>query len=1239
MAIKRKIRKFFRDPKLFFSDMLIKHRKKLDKLKPIKKYNGQNQFTVVSAVYGVEKYLDDYFKSLVNQRLDFKKHIHLILVDDGSLDNSAEVIKKWQKKYPNNITYLYKENGGQASARNLGLEHVKTEWVTFIDPDDFVDRDYFYSIDHFLEKTIDKISFISCKLVFYLEDIDTYKDSHPLAFQFKTQKIKNCNDLDDYIQMSSSSAIFNYSIIKNNSLLFNDRIKPTFEDASFVSHYLFYANSYGKTAFLSSPLYFYRKREDASSTLDNSWQSNKKYKDVFVYGYIPLLEFYKNNYGLIPKHIQRQVLYDLVWYLKYLVNHDERIDFLSEEDQKFFYNNFILVISYIDMSVIMNFNLAGIWFYYKVLLLNLKKEIDYNQIVYIERITPNKKELLLSLIGSDDELVEFKIGGKKILPHAQKRIEQTFVNNVIGYVYYYWIPIERLSNKDSLEVLKNEINCSLSLKGVMKKSYPFSELFKLLDISKVNDKCWVFMDRCNKADDNAEHLYRYIKNINKELELYFVLEKSSEDWSRLEYEGFNLIEFDSVEHKKVLERASKIISSHAEWYVNNYLPNNKMLNKNFIFLQHGITQNDLSNWLNIKKNIDLLVTSTFKEFDAISNNSSPYMFTEREVKLVGFPRHDFLWENKKNDRNKVILIMPTWRKNLVLDDGAINREEGFVSSSYYKNWNAFLSSYELQNIIKDGYKIIFAPHINMRSYLDLFDIPTNIQVWDQEIHPSLQPLFLESDFLITDYSSVAFEMAYINKPTIYFQFDEAEIYSGEHTFKRGYFDYSKDGFGPKVNNLNDLLNTLIVICKNEGDFDPIYRSRISSTFAYQDNRNCERVYKAILDIDTSYFKKWDENKLSFYMDNVEGENKLPYAEYLLKIGGLKNKVKSYILLLEIYYNLKDFAKLRSLLDKNSNLNLDYSCRFEGLLAYLKDDLSVSFDYFQRINDKTYLDLFYLLKISSLLRRDDWFEQYCDPFVVASVDKDLAIKIIIALKNYISGSEIKSFFIIDEIIKNERYNSLKIELIAAKFALGLKLFDLANIYLVEYEKRVQDDPECRIEIARLAYYRKNYKKVIHQLNLAFNKQWVFFSEESLAEYYESLYYLNKNKFINFLGVGEVSFSNLNRLVALFFKNEDWLLILQYEKMIKSLDINDILFSDTALSLFYAYIELDQLPEALEFGLSIKDEIKGKRKIKFLGKLSQIALLTNELDLAKSIFQDLQLLISPLEMDFFEKINLN
>ncbi|MBZ7990159.1 glycosyltransferase family 2 protein, partial [Campylobacter sp. RM12635] len=145
----KKVKKLFKDPELFFHDYNIKKRAKNNLI--IKKLGNSHipysTYTIVSAVYNVEKYLDDFFTSIINQSIGFEKSIQLIMVDDGSSDNSANIIKRYQKLYPNNITYIYKENGGQASARNLGLKYVKTPWVTFADPDDFLDKDYFKNID------------------------------------------------------------------------------------------------------------------------------------------------------------------------------------------------------------------------------------------------------------------------------------------------------------------------------------------------------------------------------------------------------------------------------------------------------------------------------------------------------------------------------------------------------------------------------------------------------------------------------------------------------------------------------------------------------------------------------------------------------------------------------------------------------------------------------------------------------------------------------------------------------------------------------------------------------------------------------------------------------------------------------------------------------------------------------------------------------------------------------------
>ncbi|EGC6736796.1 glycosyltransferase, partial [Campylobacter coli] len=208
-----------------------------------KKHKGFTQYAIISAVYNVEKYLDDYFNSIINQRLDFKKNIFMILVDDGSTDNSAQIIKKYQKKYPKNIVYLYKENGGQASARNLGLKYMQENdyqipWVTFTDPDDFLDRNYFYEVDKFLAThKANDICMIGCNVIFYYEKQKLYKDNHALNFKFKSGvQVKENYNLDSFIQLSAASCFMNIGYL--DKLLFDEKLKPNFEDAKFINEYL-----------------------------------------------------------------------------------------------------------------------------------------------------------------------------------------------------------------------------------------------------------------------------------------------------------------------------------------------------------------------------------------------------------------------------------------------------------------------------------------------------------------------------------------------------------------------------------------------------------------------------------------------------------------------------------------------------------------------------------------------------------------------------------------------------------------------------------------------------------------------------------------------------------------------------------------------------------------------------------------------------------------------------------------
>ncbi|MDR2419881.1 MAG: glycosyltransferase, partial [Puniceicoccales bacterium] len=105
------------------------------------------RYVVSTAAYNVGPYIGDYFRSIIWQSVDFKKSICLIITDDASTDNTAAIIKKWQRRYPKNIIYLkHAENQGVSVTRNTGLkyalENIEADFITFIDPDDFVNRNY-----------------------------------------------------------------------------------------------------------------------------------------------------------------------------------------------------------------------------------------------------------------------------------------------------------------------------------------------------------------------------------------------------------------------------------------------------------------------------------------------------------------------------------------------------------------------------------------------------------------------------------------------------------------------------------------------------------------------------------------------------------------------------------------------------------------------------------------------------------------------------------------------------------------------------------------------------------------------------------------------------------------------------------------------------------------------------------------------------------------------------------------
>ena len=97
------------------------------------------KLSIVVAVYNLEKYLPKCLESLVNQTL---QNIEILCVDDGSTDSAPKIIDEYARKYPEKVKAYHKENGGEFTTRNFGLERASGEYVTFVDTDDYVELNW-----------------------------------------------------------------------------------------------------------------------------------------------------------------------------------------------------------------------------------------------------------------------------------------------------------------------------------------------------------------------------------------------------------------------------------------------------------------------------------------------------------------------------------------------------------------------------------------------------------------------------------------------------------------------------------------------------------------------------------------------------------------------------------------------------------------------------------------------------------------------------------------------------------------------------------------------------------------------------------------------------------------------------------------------------------------------------------------------------------------------------------------
>ena len=167
-------------------------------------------------------------------------------------------------------------------------------------------------------------------------------------------------------------------------------------------------------------------------------------------------------------------------------------------------------------------------------------------------------------------------------------------------------------------------------------------------------------------------------------------------------------------------------------------------------------------------------------------------------------------------------------------------EKYITSSKYFNTINSLINSKELIEIAKKyDYEIVFKPHPMVYEYINLFDTNDYIKIDNESTY---QSLFRDSNLLITDYSSIAFDFSYMKKPVIYYQHDD------DYNFEEGYFKYRTMGFGEVIENEDELINLIRDYLENDCQMQDKYAERVDTFYKYNDKNNCKRVYDAILNL-------------------------------------------------------------------------------------------------------------------------------------------------------------------------------------------------------------------------------------------------------------------------------------------------------------------------------------------------------------------------------------------------------
>ncbi len=371
---------------------------------------------------------------------------------------------------------------------------------------------------------------------------------------------------------------------------------------------------------------------------------------------------------------------------------------------------------------------------------------------------------------------------------------------------------------------------------------------------------WLFWDKIYKAGDSAEYMFKYAQAKEDGIKCYYLADENCEDYARLVNEGYKPVKRRSIMHRYAFLYADMIIVSNSTVYafndfgtVNSALIRD-LMNFHVCCVQHGMSIQKIAVAQNrLRDNTRLYFCASKYEVENLSKPIYGYGGHDA-LKLTGVPRYDGL----VNDDKKQILITPTWRMQAAVP---VTKNEGvardynplFKRTDYYRIYNSLINDHRLIGAAKRcGYKLLYVLHPIVSPQIDDFDKNDAVEIIPSVAtkgHPGVnyEKVLKESSLMVTDYSGVQFDFAYMKKPVVYLHHKDIPKH-----YEEGSFFYDTMGFGEICTDNEELVNALIDYMEEGCKIKPEYKARVEDFFAFSDRKNCERIYRVMKDYQEKY---------------------------------------------------------------------------------------------------------------------------------------------------------------------------------------------------------------------------------------------------------------------------------------------------------------------------------------------------------------------------------------------------